>query len=321
MSVLEVEDLHAHIYTQKGVVKAVDGISLKVNAGETLGLVGESGCGKSMTCLSIMRLLPRPNGQIVGGRIMLDDHDLVQMNEQQFRGIRGRLISMIPQDPYTSMNPCFTIGNQLMEPLRTHLGLRKSGLIERAKQLLDLVRIPEAISRLKNFPHELSGGMRQRVVGAIAVSCHPKLILADEPTTSLDVTIQAQYLYLIKQIQAEFGMAMIYVTHDLGIISKVCDRVAVMYAGKIIETAGIAEIFQQPAHPYTQALFSSIPPIDHDVDWLPSIEGQPPELINLPTGCRFFDRCRFAMERCQGKYPPEFQVGKKHFTSCWKYVL
>ncbi|MEX2534548.1 MAG: ABC transporter ATP-binding protein [Trueperaceae bacterium] len=317
MSLLEVENLSSHLLTRRGTVKAVDGVSLRVEAGETLGLVGESGSGKSMTCLSIARLLPWPVGRAVGGKIIFDGKDLMEASEKEMSRMRGKELAMIPQDPFSSLNPVFSIGNQLMEPLRIHLGMSGKPLQERARELLSLVRIPEAGRRLNQYPHQLSGGMRQRVVGAMAASCRPKLVLADEPTTSLDVTTQAQFLYLLKSIQSEFGMGMIYVSHDLGVVARVSDRVAVMYAGKIVEQASAKDIFERPAHPYTRALLDSIAPVDRDVERLPSIDGDPPELYDIPVGCRFANRCPHVMPKCRELAPPPAKIGKDHVADCW----
>lgn len=250
MALLEIKNLCTYLYTRWGVVKAVDGINLTVDRGETLGLVGESGCGKSMTLLSILKLLPWPAGRIVSGQILFCGEDIVPKNEREMQALRGRHIAMIPQDPFTSLNPVFTIGYQMAEPLRSHLGIqKKQERWDRSKELLKLVSIGDPETRLQSYPHQMSGGMRQRVVGAIAISCEPALLLADEPTTSLDLSIQAQYLHLIKKLQQEFNAGMLYVSHDLGVIFKICDRVAVMYAGKIIEKGTVSDIFQHPLHP------------------------------------------------------------------------
>ncbi|HEX2171745.1 MAG TPA: ABC transporter ATP-binding protein [Dehalococcoidia bacterium] len=314
----EVRDLRTHLFTRRGVVKAVDGISFSLERGETLGIVGESGSGKSMTLLSILGLVPYPAGRIVGGEIRLEGRNLLELSEADLREVRGQRISMIPQDPMTSLNPVLRCGDQIMEPLRVHRRLTGPALRERAAEMLRLVRIPEPLRRLRSYPHEMSGGMRQRVVGAVVLSCGPDLILADEPTTALDVTIQAQYLKLLKDIQAEQNLAMIFVTHDLGIISRMCDRVAVMYAGRIVEEANTWDLFDRPAHPYTRALLAAIPRADRDVDRLQAIEGQPPELHNLPPGCPFAPRCLLATDRCREEFPPEVIVGAGHRASCWE---
>ena len=317
-TVLQVEDLRTHFFTRTGVVKAVDGVSFDLKAGETLGIVGESGSGKSMTALSIMRLVPEPGGRIVGGRIMFDGQDLVEMNGSDMSDIRGRDICMILQDPMTSLNPVLSIGDQLTETYRTDASGPARAVWDRAVQLLQMVRIPAPEIRMRAFPHQMSGGMRQRVVGAIAISRSPKVLIADEPTTSLDATIQLQYLRLLKDIQAETGAAIIFITHDFGIVARMCDRVAVMYAGKIVEIADVDDLFYRPQHPYTQALLGSVPDLEEDVDWLTSIQGQPPQLDQMPVGCSFQPRCEYAFDRCDEEYPPEYAVGDKHIARCWR---
>jgi len=301
-------------------VRAVDGTNLRLERGETLGLVGESGCGKSMTLLSILRLLPWPAGRIVDGRILFDGEDLLQKSQKEMQAIRGKRIAMIPQDPYTSLNPVFTVGNQCMEPMQIHLGVQqKKELWNRAKELLKMVRIPEPEVRLQNYPHQMSGGMRQRVVGGIAICCSPELFLADEPTTALDLTIQGQYLHLLKELQGQCNAALLYVSHDLAVISQICDRVAVMYAGKIAETGTVSDIFERALHPYTEALITSIPPVDRDVERLPSLPGQPPKLHELPEGCYFAPRCPYVVEDCRKAFPPEVEVRQGHSVTCWRY--
>ena len=315
---LEVKELRTYFFTRWGVVKAVDGVSLSLSEGETLGIVGESGCGKSVTALSVLRLVPRPAGQIVGGEILLDGEDLLKKSAREMRQIRGSRISMILQDPMTSLNPVFSIGEQIAEALRIHQHLKGARLWEQAKEELRLVRIPSPELRLRAYPHQMSGGMRQRVVGAIALSCRPGILIADEPTTSLDVTIQAQYLRLLKSIQEEMGLALIFITHDFGIVAKMCDRVAVMYAGRIVESAGVRELFNHPQHPYTVALLNSVPRLEREVERLASIEGQPPPLYALPPGCPFAPRCAHARDACRREYPPERSVADGHRASCWK---
>ncbi len=317
-TVLQVEDLRTHFFTRTGVVKAVDGVSFELKAGETLGIVGESGSGKSMTALSIMRLVPEPGGRIVGGRIMFDGQDLVEMNGSDMSDIRGRDICMILQDPMTSLNPVLSIGDQLTETYRTDASGPARAVWQRAVELLQMVRIPAPEIRMRAFPHQMSGGMRQRVVGAIAISRSPKVLIADEPTTSLDATIQLQYLRLLKDIQAETGAAIIFITHDFGIVARMCDRVAVMYAGKIVEIADVEDLFFRPQHPYTQALLGSVPDLEEDVEWLTSIHGQPPQLDQMPIGCSFQPRCEYAFEKCEEEYPPEYLVGNKHIARCWR---
>ncbi len=317
-TVLQVEDLRTHFFTRTGVVKAVDGVTFDLKAGETLGIVGESGSGKSMTALSIMRLVPEPGGRIVGGRIMFDGQDLVELGGNDMSDIRGRDICMILQDPMTSLNPVLSVGDQLTETFRTDAGGPARSIWDRAVELLQMVRIPAPEIRMRAFPHQMSGGMRQRVVGAIAISRSPKVLIADEPTTSLDATIQLQYLRLLKDIQAETGAAIIFITHDFGIVARMCDRVAVMYAGKIVEIADVEDLFYKPQHPYTQALLGSVPDLEEEVDWLTSIEGQPPQLDNMPVGCSFQPRCEYAFDRCDEEYPPEYAVGSKHIARCWR---
>ena len=328
---LEVNDLQTWFYTRRGIVKAVDGVSFTLEPGETLGLVGESGSGKSITCLSILRLVPEPAGRIVGGQVLLGDTDLLQLSRHEMEQVRGRQVSMVLQDPMTSLNPVFNVEKQVGEGSMYHLGLHGSGLRERVQQLLRWVRIPAPEVRANDYPHQMSGGMRQRIVGAIALSSQPSVLIADEPTTSLDVTIQAQYLQLLKDLQEEHRFSMIFVTHDFGIVARVCDRVAVMYAGKIVEMAPTRELFSEPRHPYAKALIQSLPDPDLEVDWLTTIPGQPPSLYDLPPGCPFAPRCADAMDICTQQYPPTFETGAvtgggipgqsaaSHTAACWLY--
>ena len=301
------------------MVRAVDGVSFTIQGGETLGLVGESGSGKTMTALSVLRLLPQPAGRIVKGRILLEGEDLVTKSEREMQHVRGRRISMILQDPQTSLNPVFTLGNQIIEALRIH---RREGGARRLRQLaedaLRRVKVAAPVQRMRDFPHQISGGMKQRVVGAIAVSCEPHVLIADEPTTALDVTIQLQYLTLLKEIQEKTGLGMLFITHDFGIVARMCDRVAVMYAGRIVESGPMRTLFRAPRHPYTEALMGSVPRMEARVDRLRSIEGQPPALHRLPSGCRFAPRCAYADERCHREYPPAFSVGPGHEAACWR---
>ena len=315
--ILEVEDLHTYCFTRWGVVKAVDGVSFSLRQGETLGIVGESGCGKTMTALSLLRLIPRPAARIVKGAIRLMGENLVEKTEREMRDIRGRRISMILQDPQTSLNPVFTIGNQLIEAIQIHHHDRRKSLVRRAIDSLKSVRVAAPERRVEDYPHQISGGMKQRVVGAIAISCEPKVIIADEPTTSLDVTIQAQYLRLLREIQEQTNLAVIFITHDFGIVAKMCDRVLVMYAGRVVESGSVRDIFNHPSHPYTQALLKSVPTMDDDVERLYSISGQPPALWDLPPGCRFAARCPHADDRCRSEYPPAFRAGLDHSAACW----
>jgi oligopeptide/dipeptide ABC transporter ATP-binding protein len=316
--VLELKDLHAHLSTRWGVVRAVDGVSLTLRAGETLGLVGESGCGKTMTALSILRLLPRPAGRIVKGQILLEGEDLVAKSARDMRRVRGRRIAMILQDPQTSLNPVFTIGAQLVEAFRVHLTEGWRALTRRAEEALRQVRVAAPAQRLRDYPHQMSGGMKQRVVGAIAIAGAPSVLIADEPTTALDVTIQLQYLTLLREIQARTRLAMLFITHDFGIVARMCDRVAVMYAGRIVESGPMRDLFAAPRHPYTQALMAAVPKMDRRTERLVAIDGQPPALQRLPSGCRFAERCRHADDRCRQEYPPIFTVGPTHEAACWR---
>ena len=315
---LQVEDLRTHFFTRRGVIKAVDGVTFSVAPGETLGIVGESGSGKTMTALSLLRLVPQPGGRIVGGKILFDGVDLLQLSEDQMRDYRGSKLSMILQDPMASLNPVYTVGEQVAEPLRQHQGLTGKSLWDQVTEALRLLRIPSPRERLHNYPHQMSGGMRQRVVGGIAISCLPKLIIADEPTTALDATIQAQYLAHLKDLQRQTNFAMIFVSHDMGIVARMCDRVAVMYAGKVVETAPVRDLFKNPQHPYTIGLLNSVPRLDRKIDRLASIEGQPPLLLNLPPGCRFAPRCYAAFDRCREEEPPRVDAGEAHVASCWR---
>lgn len=316
--VLAVEDLRTYFSTRWGTVKAVDGVSFDLRRGETLGIVGESGCGKSVTMLSLMRLIPTPPGEIVSGRIVLQGQDILQLTENEMSRVRGSQIALIIQDPMTSLNPVFTIGNQVNEAIQIHQDIPKRSVLQHTLAVLRKVNIPAAESRVKDYPHQLSGGMRQRVVGAIGISCEPAVLIADEPTTSLDVTIQAQYLKLLKDLQQQQNLALIFITHDFGVVAKMCDRVAVMYAGKIVEMGDVREIFNSPSHPYTEALLASVPKLEEDVDRLFAIEGQPPALHDLPTGCPFADRCPYVMEQCREEYPPVKQVSETHKAACWR---
>ena len=316
--VLEVEDLKTYFQTRWGTVKAVDGVSFDLRRGETLGIVGESGSGKSVAMLSLTRLIPTPPGQIVGGKILLEGEDLLQLSEKEMGNVRGSQIALIIQDPMTSLNPVFTIGNQVGEAIKIHQEIPNSGVLQRVLDVLRRVNIPAAETRVRDYPHQMSGGMRQRVVGAIGISCEPMVLIADEPTTSLDVTIQAQYLKLLKDLQQASNIALIFITHDFGIVAKMCDRVAVMYAGKIVEMGDVREIFNNPSHPYTEALLASVPKLEEDVDRLYSIEGQPPMLHDLPPGCPFAPRCQYVMDRCLEAYPPTISLTERHYAACWR---
>jgi oligopeptide transport system ATP-binding protein len=314
---LEVRNLQTHFHTQDGVVKAVDGVSLAVDRGETLGIVGESGCGKSVTSLSIMRLIPSPPGKIAGGQILFDGEDLLQQSEERMRHIRGNRIAMIFQDPMTSLNPVLTIGRQITESLELHLKLSRREAQNRAAELLDMVGIPSASKRLDDYPHQFSGGMRQRVMIAMALSCNPELLIADEPTTALDVTIQAQILELINRLKEELDTAVIIITHDLGVVAGMTDRVTVMYAGRVVEEGPTREIFENPRMPYTIGLLRSIPRLDEARGRkLNPIRGLPPNLIDLPPICAFSPRCDFAQERCITTRPELRPVGARHAAAC-----
>jgi oligopeptide transport system ATP-binding protein len=316
--VLEVDNLNTRFFTNEGTVHAVNGVSFDVREGETLGIVGESGCGKSVSVLSVMRLLPQPPAKIDAGRVVFGGKELTKASEEEMRNIRGSQIAMIFQDPMTSLNPVLTVGYQLMEPLRLHLGMNEEEARDRAGELLHLVGIPEARDRLSDYPHQFSGGMRQRAMIAMALGCNPSLLIADEPTTALDVTIQAQIVDLVKRLRDQFGMALIWITHDLGVVAGLADRVNVMYAGFIVETAAIEMVYGDPRHPYTFALLKSLPRMDGSPgEQLASIEGLPPELFELPAGCPFAPRCDFAKEICWEKNPELEEVESEHRIACW----
>ena len=316
---LDIKDLKTYFYTQDGVVPAVDGIDIPVGKGEMVALVGESGCGKSVTMLSAMGLIPYPPGKIVHGEILFEGRNLVGLAQDDLRHLRGNQISMIFQEPMTSLNPVFTIGDQISEAIMLHQELDKKAAQARAVDMLKLVRIPAAEKRIVDYPHQLSGGMRQRVMIAMALSCDPKLVIADEPTTALDVTIQAQILDLLRRLQAEIGMAVILITHDLGVVAELVERVVVMYAGKIVEEAAVKEIYRNPSHPYTQGLLASIPKVDRTVDRLRVIPGAVPNPMNMPGGCRFHPRCEYTDERCRTEEPEIKAIGPGHLVRCWRY--
>ena len=318
--VLDVRDLRTYLYTKWGITKAVDGLSFQVREGETLGIVGESGCGKSMTALSLLRLAPKPAARTVSGQIFLDGEDILERSESDMRFIRGQKISMILQDPMTSLNPVYTIGNQMNEALGLYYkGEQSKSIKGRAVDILRKMGVAAPERRVLDYPHQMSGGMKQRVVGAMAISGTPRVLICDEPTTALDVTIQAQYLRLLKQVQADTGVAIIFITHDMGVVAKMCDRVMVMYAGKIVETGDVRPLFKNPSHPYTKALMASVPSMEvSHIDKLYSIEGQPPALFDLPVGCRFANRCEFADDKCFAEYPPTFADESGHTADCWR---
>ena len=316
--VLEVKDLHVSFDTYAGEVKAVRGISFDLNQGEVLAIVGESGCGKSVTAQTIMKLNPMPPARIVSGEIILADKDIVHASEKEMMKIRGKDVSMIFQDPMTCLNPTMQVGKQLTEAIRHHQNLTQEQATAEAIRLLEIVKIPNTKQRAKQYPHEFSGGMRQRVMIAMALSCAPKLLIADEPTTALDVTIQAQIMDLLKEIKEQTNTAIILITHDLGVVASMADRVAVMYAGKIVETGTAEDIFYHPSHPYTKALLKSLPKTDMDrSERLVSIAGTPPDLLNPPVGCPFASRCPYAMKICLTEMPPHFEPEKNHKSACW----
>ena len=317
-TLLQVKDLQTHFFTLEGVVKAVDGVSYDIREGETVAVVGESGCGKSVSALSIMRLVAYPPGRIVGGEIWFNGHDLLTLNDEEMRQVRGKEIAMIFQEPMTSLNPALTIGRQVTETLEAHLDMPASDANRRAAELLRMVGISEPERRLPQYPHQFSGGMRQRVMIAMALSCNPKLILADEPTTALDVTIQAQILELMKDLTQRFGVAMIIITHNLGVVARYADRVNVMYAGKVVEQGRARDIYQSPRHPYTLGLLRSVPRLDLPRKAkLDPIDGQPPDPANLGPGCSFAPRCKFAIEKCLHEVPPLTPVRAGHLSACW----
>jgi len=318
-TLLQVNDLRTHFFTYEGVVKAVDGVTYDLQEGEILGLVGESGCGKSVSALSILRLIPNPPGRIVGGEIMFDGQNILDLSSGDLQKIRGGAISMVFQEPMTSLNPVLSIERQLTEALELHLGMDKATARKEAIRRLDEVGIPDPERRVKQYPHQFSGGMRQRVMIAMAMSCNPKLIIADEPTTALDVTIQAQVLELLKGLSSEHGVALIVITHNLGVVARYTDRVNIMYAGKIIERGSAEDIYRDPKHPYTLGLLRSVPRLDQARrEKLDPIEGQPPDLVNLPEGCAFRARCRYSVERCAHDIPPLETVGDGHVSACWQ---
>jgi peptide/nickel transport system ATP-binding protein len=322
-TILEIDDLKTYFYTRDGIVRAVDGVSYKLGKGETLGVVGESGCGKSITALSILRLVPSPPGRIVGGAIRFEGRNLLDLSDAEMRDLRGNDISMIFQEPMTSLNPVLTIGRQIAEALMLHQGLSRRAALDRAVEMLTLVRIPEAARRIRQYPHQLSGGMRQRVMIAMALSCNPKVLIADEPTTALDVTIQAQILHLMQELKEKLGTAVILITHDLGVVAETAQRVVVMYAGRKVEEAPVGELFAVPLHPYTRGLMAAVPRLGATVDArhnrLAEIPGMVPSLREAVRGCSFAPRCAFASERCRMEYPPIEEAVPDHFVACWNW--
>ena len=317
MPLLEVKELKTIFKTGRGIAKAVDGVSFHINKGETLALVGESGCGKSVTSLSILRLIQEPPGKIAGGEILYNGRDLLKLSKKEMRKVRGNEISMIFQEPMTSLNPLFTVGNQIREALHLHQGMKKTEAQLKSVEMLELVGIPAPEERVNNYPHEMSGGMRQRVMIAMALACNPHLLIADEPTTALDVTIQAQILDLIKDLRKKLKMSLLLITHDFGIVAEMADRVGVMYSGKIVEYGNLKDLFYRPKHPYTVGLLNSIPGTEKKGERLNTIPGNVPDLLNMPMGCNFQDRCPLVSDQCKKDDPKLIEVSKEHFARCW----
>lgn len=315
---LVVEDLKVHFHTARGIVKALDGVNLEIGKAETYGLVGETGCGKSVTALSIMRLI-RPPGRIMDGKVWFEGEELLGKTEEEMRMIRGSKIAMIFQEPMTSLNPVYTVGGQIAESLKIHTSLEKSGILNRVVDLLGLVRMPEPLRTMTQYPHELSGGMRQRAMIAMMLSCDPSLLIADEPTTALDVTIQAQILQLMRELQTKMRSSILLITHDLGIVAEMCHRLAIMYAGEVVESATASELFEDPKHPYTVGLLHAIPKLHERVNRLEVIPGTVPDLTHAPQGCKFHPRCPHVMNVCKGKAPPYLKVSEDHYVACHLY--
>ncbi|RME48750.1 MAG: ABC transporter ATP-binding protein [Chloroflexi bacterium] len=320
-TILEVKNLTTRFFTEDGVVHAVNGVSFTLDEGETLGVVGESGCGKSVTMLSLLRLIPSPPGKITDGEVLFEGRDLLKMTDDEIRQVRGNRIAMIFQDPMTSLNPVLTINQQVSEALQLHLGMDKEQARKRTIELLTMVGIPSAAERVDDYPHQFSGGMRQRVMIAMALACNPQILIADEPTTALDVTIQAQIVDLVRRLQEDIGMAVIWITHDLGVVASIADRINVMYAGFIIETASVKELYADPRHPYTLGLLGSIPRLDEKrPETLYSIEGLPPDLLALPQGCPFAPRCVYAVDKCWEENPSLMPTtSTRHQSACWRW--
>lgn len=317
-ALLEIQDLETHFKTPDGIVHAVNGVSFKLAEGETLAVVGESGCGKSVTMLSVLRLIPQPPGKIIAGKAWYQGKDLLSISDEEIRKVRGGQIAMVFQDPMTSLNPVMTIGKQLAEPLMLHLGMNKQQAADRSVELMEMVGISEAKSHLKDYPHQFSGGMRQRVMIAMALSCNPQILIADEPTTALDVTIQAQIVELVKRLRQELDMSIVWITHDLGIVAGIAHRVLVMYGGYIIEEADVKELFANPSHPYTLGLIGSLPRVDgNQKDRLFSIEGMPPVLYSKPNACPFAPRCKYAIDRCWKENPALVEINAGHKLACF----
>ena len=319
-TLLDIKNLSTHFNTSAGTIKAVNDVSFKLREGETLGLVGESGCGKSVTALSIMRLVPSPPGRIVSGDVIFQGKNLLETSEKEMQNVRGRDIGMIFQEPMTSLNPVLSIGRQLREPLELHLGMTKQQSLSRSSELLELVGIPDPATRLKTFPHQTSGGQRQRIMIAMALSCEPKLLIADEATTALDVTIQAQILEIIKELTDRLGTSVIIITHNLGVVARYADSVNVMYAGKLRESGSLDQVYKESKHPYTVGLLNSVPTLDLDADLrLQPIRGEIPNLTDLPEGCAFIDRCDYATQKCEESEPELEEVADEHFGACWEH--
>ena len=315
-TLLEIKNLKTHFFTHEGTVKAVDGVSFKINQGETLGIVGESGSGKSVTALSVMRLIPHPPGKIVGGEIYFEGKDLLKLDDKEIRKMRGKKISMIFQEPMTSLDPVFTIGHEIGEVIQLHQGLNKEEVRKKSMEILKIVGMPDVEKRIDNYPHELSGGMRQRVMIAMALSCNPTLLIADEPTTALDVTIQAQILRLINDLKDKFGASVMLITHDLGVIAEMCDNVAVMYAGNIVEYTDVYTLFNNPLHPYTKGLNKSMPRMNVEAEHLDAIPGTVPNLLDLPSGCPFHPRCNLSFKKCVEEMPELIEIENSHLVRC-----
>ncbi|MDR1471059.1 MAG: ABC transporter ATP-binding protein [Synergistaceae bacterium] len=319
MPLLEIKNLRAVFDTDMGTVRAVDGVSMTIERGETLGVVGESGCGKSVTALSVLRLLQKPTGRIAGGEILMDGRDLVKLPEKEMRSIRGNRISMIFQEPMTSLNPVYTICNQISEPLILHQDMNGRTARKRAVEMLGIVGIPNAKTRIDEYPHQFSGGQRQRIMIAMALACKPSLLIADEPTTALDVTVQAQILDLMNELKEEFGSSVMLITHSLGVVAETAQRVVVMYAAQVVEESPVRPLFSDPMHPYTRGLLSSIPRMDVTAERLPVIPGIVPSPLDFPSGCRFHDRCGECFDKCRESAPPVFEVSYDHRVRCWLY--
>jgi len=320
-NLLEIRGLQTRFASDRGEVRAVDGVDLSLERGRTLGIVGESGCGKSVTALSVMGLVPQPPGRVAGGEILFEGEDLLRAAPARLRDLRGDKLAMIFQEPMTSLNPAFRVGDQIAEALLRHKKLSVKSAHSQAIEMLRRVRMPDPERRAREYPHQLSGGMRQRVMIAMALACHPKLLIADEPTTALDVTIQAQILELMRALRAELGTAIILITHDLGVIAELADEVAVMYGGKVVERGAVERLFAAPQHPYTIGLLGSIPRLDREAGRLNAIEGMVPDAAALPKGCRFHPRCPFAVEKCREEEPPLLELTPRHFSACWRAPL